>query len=141
MNRLDPSRRRSDPNHREERQFGLLIGGIGVALGAWWLVRGRFPVVGPVVLGLGGTLVLAGSLAPSLLRLPHRLWMRLGELLGAIVTPVVLGVVFFLVVTPIGLAKRLTGWDPLGRREGLAAARWRPYPPRLRETKHFERMF
>ena len=42
-------------------------------------------------------------------------WMRLGLLLNRIVSPIVLGIVFFLVVTPLGLIMRMTGRNPMGK--------------------------
>ena len=54
---------------------------------------------------------------------------------------VVLGLVFSVAVTPIGLVKRLTGWDPLGRRRAPAESYWVPYSARQNDPKHFERMF
>jgi hypothetical protein len=51
--------------------------------------------------------------APQRLAPLNRLWMRFGALLHRIVTPVVLGFMFFFVITPIGLLMRATGKDPL----------------------------
>ena len=51
--------------------------------------------------------------APNVLYWPNRLWLALGLLLNKIMQPIVLAVVFYLVVTPIGLMMRLTGKDPL----------------------------
>ena len=54
--------------------------------------------------------------APASLRGVYRGWMRIGLLLNRIVSPIVLGIVFFLVVTPMGLIMRLTGRDPMARK-------------------------
>ena len=48
-------------------------------------------------------------LRPGLLTVPNRLWMRLGLLLGRVVSPVVVGVLFFVVFTPFGLVMRAFG--------------------------------
>ena len=55
----------------------------------------------------------------------------------------VLPLVFFLVVTPIGVFKRLRGWDPLERRSGrtAGASYWRPYTGRQLDPRHFDRMY
>jgi hypothetical protein len=45
----------------------------------------------------------------------NRAWMKLGELMGRVVSPVVLGVIFFGVFTPVGLAMRLFGRDAMAR--------------------------
>jgi hypothetical protein len=45
----------------------------------------------------------------------NRAWMKLGELMGRVVSPVVLGIIFFGVFTPVGLAMRLFGRDAMAR--------------------------
>ena len=67
--------------------------------------------------------------------------MALAEGLSFVMTRVVLGIVFFLVVTPIGAIKRLTGWDPLRRRSRPAPSYWGAYPERQRDPRHYEKMF
>jgi len=54
----------------------------------------------------------------------YRVWMRLGEVLARINTVIILGITFFVVVTPIGLIKRLTGGDPLDRKMGDRPTYW-----------------
>lgn len=126
---------------RELRSFGLLVGGILAAIGGWWLYRGRFPVAAPALLGIGAFLVVLGAAAPKLLAVPHRAWMTLAEGLGWVMTRVVLFLVFYLVVTPIGVLRRLTGADPLRRRSAPAESYWHPYPERHRDPKHYEKLY
>jgi hypothetical protein len=124
---------------RAERDFGLLVGAVVAALGAWWMYRGKFGAAGPACLSIGAALVLTGALLPRALVWPNRAWMALAGLLSFVMTRVVLALVFFLIVTPIGAAKRLTGWDPLGRRKRRGESYWAPYPER--DARHFEKMF
>jgi hypothetical protein len=126
---------------RTEREFGLLVGGVFILLGGWWLFRGKFAGVVPIVFSLGLLLVLFGSLFPRALIYPNRAWMLLAEALGFVSTRLVLGIVFFLIITPIGVVKRLFGWDPLGRRAASASSYWHPYSERQRNTRHYEKMF
>jgi hypothetical protein len=100
----------------ELRKFGLLVGGIFVAIAGYKLVRHR---AGPAteLAGLAGAiLVVAGGAAPSLLGPLHTAWMRVGAVLGWINTRILLGAIFFLVLTPTSLLMRLFGRDPLQRR-------------------------
>lgn len=90
---------------------GLFGGLFGVVLP--WLFNAAYP--GWPWL-LGGVLVAWGLLAPQTLRPLYRTWMRFGLLLNRITTPLVLGIVFYLVVFPIGFIMRLTGRDPMTRR-------------------------
>ena len=126
---------------RAEREFGLIVGGVFVLLGGWWLYRGKFITVAYVTLPLGTLLILLGWLWPRALVLPNRAWMLLAEGLSFVTTRIILGLVFFLVITPIGVVKRLSGWDPLSRRGARSASYWKPYPDRQRDPRHYEKMF
>ena len=128
-------------SYRAEREFGLLVGGVLVALGGWWLYRGKFPVFAPVMLGAGALLALLGAAYPKSLVVPNRLWMGMAEGMGFVMTRVILGGVFFLVVTPIGLARRLFGGDPLNRRGARTESYWKPYTERRNDPKHYEKMY
>ena len=55
-------------------------------------------------------------------------------------TRVVLAIVFFLVITPVGIVTRLCGWDPLRRRAAPADSYWKPYSARQRDPRHYEKM-
>ena len=126
---------------RAEREFGLVVGGVFVLLGSWWLYRGKFLTVAQVFLAVGGLLVLLGLIWPRLLVLPNRAWMLLAEGLSFVTTRIILGLVFYLMVTPIGVIKRLSGWDPLSRRGGRSESYWKPYSPRQRDRRHYEKMY
>lgn len=131
---------------RAERELGLLVGALVAGLGAWWTYREKLALLRPWFLAVGGLLVVLGALWPRALELPYRGWMAFAEALSRVVTALILGIVFFLIVTPIGVFKRLRGWDPLERRlSGSTAATgdsfWRPYGARLHDPKHFDRMY
>ena len=57
--------------------------------------------------------LILGILNSSLLSPLNKLWFKFGILLGKIISPIVMGIIFFLVVTPIGLIMRLFGKDVL----------------------------
>ena len=59
---------------------------------------------------------------PALLAQANRLWLKFGLLLNRIVSPVVMALMFFVVLTPIAFAMRLAGKDPMRRRHDPAAA-------------------
>ena len=103
------------PDRKTLVTFGLLVGGLVAALFGLlfpWL-RGRpFPAW---PWGLGAVLALWALGAPALLAPVYRAWMAVGAALGWINTRVLLGAVFYLVVTPIGAVMRMTGRDPLRR--------------------------
>ena len=126
---------------RVERQFGLLVGAVFTLLSAWWFYRAKLLGVAQVTLPLGVALMLLGLIFPRALVYPNRAWMLLAEALAFVSTRIILGFVFFAIVTPIGVLKRLFGWDPLHRRELPGPSYWRPYSDRQRDPRHYERMF
>ncbi|MGH9852446.1 MAG: SxtJ family membrane protein [Blastocatellia bacterium] len=131
----------SKKSFRVEREFGLVVGLVFALLGGWWLYRGAWETIATGFLGLGSVLVILGLLLPRALVYPNRAWMGLAKILSLITTPIILGMVFYLVVMPIGVIKRLSGWDPLRRRASSAASYWAPYNARQRDPHHFEKMY
>jgi saxitoxin biosynthesis operon SxtJ-like protein len=126
---------------RIEREFGLVVGAVFVLLSVWWIYRGKFISVAYVALPLGSALILLGLIFPKALIYPNKAWMQLAEVLAFVMTRLILGIVFFLIVTPIGVVKRLFGWDPLSRRAGPSVSYWKPYSDRQRDPRHYEKMF
>ncbi len=63
-------------------------------------------------------------ISPWLLSPLNRLWYRLGLLLGEIVSPIVLGIIFFLLITPISLIMRLSGRDELKMKKRSVDSYW-----------------
>ena len=111
----------SAPPPGSERKFGFLFALVFaiVALLPLWQSH-------PVrwwALVIGGVFLAATLFAPQFLKLPNLLWFRFGELLHRIISPVVLGLVFFTTVTPIGLLMRAFGKDVLSlkRRDDLSS--------------------
>ena len=94
-----------------DRSFGIVFTLVFLAMGIW-MVLGSHPE---------GWLFLAGSVIlfvvtlarPSILSPLNRAWFKFGLLLGQVVNPLILGVVFFLVITPIAVIRRLLGKDSL----------------------------
>jgi len=70
---------------------------------------------------VSGAFLLLAVLVPHVLTPANRLWTKFGLLLHNIVSPIALGILFFLVVTPTGLLMRLFGKDPLRLRCDPAA--------------------
>jgi len=97
------------------REFGLVTGAIvAVLFGLFfpWLLESSIPAWPWVIAAVLG---LWGLVAPDSLRPVYNGWMKLGLLLSKITTPIILGVIFYLVMLPIGLVMRLFGHDPMAR--------------------------
>jgi hypothetical protein len=86
----------------------------------WW--RGKAGMA-PWLGGLGGLLVLAGLVIPRQLGPVYRAWMGLALVLSKVTTPIFMGIVFFLVITPVGLLMRALGKRPL-EHVGENGGRW-----------------
>ena len=128
-------------SYRQEREFGLIVGGMFFLLSSWWFYRDKFHAARQIILPLSAVLVASGLIFPRVLQLPNRAWMLLAEGLSFVSTRLILGIVFFGLVTPIGVIKRLFGWDPLNRRAGRRESYWLPYSGRQKDPRHYEKMY
>jgi thiol:disulfide interchange protein len=127
--------------HRE-RQFGVSVGLVLLAVAAWFLWRGRSPLVVGVPAGVGALLVLLGVAWPRALVHVNRGWMALAEALSWVSTRVLLGLLFYLVLSPLGAWRRWRGADPLDRRAPVGRQSfWKPYSARQADPRHYEKMF
>jgi len=112
----------SVPTIKELRQFGLIFGlmltGIFVLLVPW--LKGTALPVWPWI--PAGLFWLAAALTPKVLGPVFRVWMMLAMIINAVVTRVVLGIVYFLVVSPMGIVMKLMRKDPMAR-QWMAALR------------------
>jgi predicted membrane metal-binding protein len=94
-----------------DRQFGLVFTGVFAIMAVWPAIRGN-PVRWWSVVLAGGFFT-ATLVAPQVLAPLNRVWLSIGLLVHKCVSPIVLGLVFFSTVTPIGLVLRALGKDPL----------------------------
>jgi len=108
------------------RAFGFTVGGILLAIAAIGTLLGGMPKMFALSLaGIGAPLVILGAVLPSLLQPLNFVWMKLGLLLGIIVTPILMFVIFILMFTPYGLVMRARGYDPLRlRKDDAEASYW-----------------
>jgi len=94
-----------------DRTFGLIAGTAFLILELVRYVK-RGNVQSWVIL-LGSALILLALVRPQILQGPKRAWLFLGFLLGLVLNPIVLAVLFFAVITPAGCLMRLFGRDPM----------------------------
>ncbi|MDW8322971.1 MAG: SxtJ family membrane protein [Burkholderiales bacterium] len=120
------------------RSFGLLTGAIVAVLFGLllpWLFSHAWPlwpwVLAALLAGLG--LLLPRALAPV-----YRGWMKFGHVMGIINSRILLGLVFYGLLTPMGALMRALGWDAMRRRRHAASYR---VPSRNRDKHHFERPY
>jgi len=123
----------------EERSFGVSVGIVLCVIAVVLLWRGRLGRA-EVVGGIGVVLLACGLVYPPILKYPSAAWWRFSRALGYVNARVLLTILFSLVLVPLSVVWKLTGKDPLTRRRA-AWPGWRLYPPRYRDTKHYERMY
>jgi Saxitoxin biosynthesis operon protein SxtJ len=123
-----------------DRSFGLtlagflaLVGGLGL-----WRQSERWPLWA----GLAVVALALALLAPKLLAPANRVWTKFGLLLHAVVSPLILGLIFYLCIVPIGFLMRLSGKDPLRLRyEPRSDSYWIKRSPPGPQPESFKQQF
>ena len=129
---LDPALSKGKAAEGRIFAFTLAAGFLFFALLGMW--RGR-DLVMVIAASLGLVSFLAGIVVPARLGPVRRAWMKLGESIGQITTPVLMAIVYYLVVTPIGLARRMTSARPKRKH-----SYWHQRPPAAPHAR-MERQF
>jgi uncharacterized membrane protein len=116
-------RRDEDVKGSSDRSFGLVFATLFALIAVSKLWHGNDAGYG--WLAAAAAVLAAALTVPTALAPANRLWLKIGLLLHHVVEPLVMGVLFFLVVTPMGVALRLTGKDLLRlRRDAAATTYW-----------------
>lgn len=95
-----------------EKSFGILFGIIFLIISLWPLLNSNNLRLWSLIIAV--MFFLISFLNPVLLKSFKNAWIKLGELLGRIIAPVVMAIVFFLILTPISLLVRVFGKDLIG---------------------------
>lgn len=107
------------------RSFGLTVGGILFMLGVLRCVSiGRFDLLAIIILAAGATLLLLGIVLPNSLARANKAWMKLGILMGRVMSPVILLLVYVFAFVPVGILMRLRHHDPLRRKRNNSESYW-----------------
>ena len=110
MKRVDSDKIKISSN----RSFGLLFFVVFLIVSLWPLTHEGSIRIWSVI--ISAVFLILGLINSRLLTPLNVLWFKLGMILGAIISPIVMGIVFFLVVTPIGLILRIMGKDLLNKK-------------------------
>ncbi len=111
MSAHEDLKRESEVKESSDRSFGVVFAAVFALIGLWPLLGGggaRWWALAAAV-----AFAVVALAAPRLLRIPNALWQKLGRALNRVVSPLVIGLVFFTAVVPTGLLMRLFGKDPL----------------------------
>ena len=123
----------------EGRRFGLTLGAAFLVLAGLTAWRGH-SLEARAFAGLGGGLVAAALLVPARLGPVHRFWMALAAAISRVTTPAFLGLIYFVVLTPTGLVRRLAGRNRLARPR-LSNSFWVARGVAARRRTDMERQF
>jgi len=124
------------------RQFGLMLAGVLVAvpglllpwMNQWQLMPNYY------WFGVAAVIAIWAMLAADSMRGLYTGWMRVAMLIGHVINTLVLAIVFFLVITPMGIVMRMLGKDPMRRSLDRGVASYR-VGSKVRAKDHFERPF
>lgn len=117
------------------REFGVVTGGIVAALfGLFfpWILDRAWPLWPWIVLVVLGGLGLA---LPNALKPVYRFWMKFGLYASKVMTPLILGIVFFGVISPMALIKRIFGRDAMARKFDSKSSTYRVQSERQPASK------
>jgi len=130
----------SPPKLPTNRKFGWFFAAVfaAVAAYAYW---GGWSTVSLVTLIAAILFAAATLLSPQSLAPLNRLWYGLGMLLGKIISPIVLGLIFFVLITPVSLVTRLFGRDELKMKKRNVESYWVDRSPPGPQSDSFKNQY
>ena len=122
------------------RNFGLFFTAVFSAIGVYFLNEASNTIA--YAFFIFATVLLATTICKADLLLPlNKLWIRFGLLLGMIFNPIVLGIIFFGLFTPISLFMKLFGRDELRLKLSDRDSHWKERTSDNTQTGTFENQF
>lgn len=122
------------------RKFGITIGLVLIIIAGFLFWRGKESF--EVILVIGSALLVLGLVIPIILKPVYWIWMILAVILGWIMTRVILSLLFFVVITPIGLFSRLFGRKFLDLKwDKSSDSYWNIRTTTQSNSEEFERQF
>ena len=130
----------NSPTLPSNRKFGLMLGAFLFAAGIYaalyinilWTI---------IFISLATLFALLALVAPAWLALLNKLWFQLGLLLGRVVNPIVLGLIFFILITPVAIITRLFGRDELLISKRTVSSYWLERNPVGPKPESFKNQF
>lgn len=130
------------PTRKQIRQFALLVGTVLILLATWQWYKDAWETARIVLWSIGGLLYVLGLVIPVVLTPFYKGWMALAHVLAYVNTRIIVSLIFFLVMMPIGFIMRLIKGDILGEKlDKNAPSYWTDYEPVESVKEHCERQF
>jgi hypothetical protein len=125
---------------KELREFGLTIGGALILFGLIALWRGK--ASSPYLVGSGVLFALSGMALPGILKPLQKVWMSFSVVMGFFMSRVILCILFYGVVTPIGLVLRISGKDILDEKiDRQKTSYWSDISKDIKVKESYEKQF
>jgi len=104
------------------RNFGVVFCIVFMIISLWPLLSQNEIRIWSLTISI--IFLLLGLINSTLLTPPNKLWFKFGILLGNIISPIIMGIIFFFVVTPIGLLMKIFKKDPLNLKKNNNNTYW-----------------
>ena len=100
------------PKKSSNKSFGILFFVVFLGLGLWPVINDNNPNVYLILFSI--IFLILGLLNAKILSPLNSIWIKFGEILGKIIAPIIMAIIYFIILTPISLIVRLFGKDLLG---------------------------
>ncbi len=114
----------SSKNLPSNRKFGWFFSIIFLLIGLYFIWNGAIKLFGVIFFLIAVIFAFISIISPDLLSLFNRLWYKFGLFLGSIVSPIVLAIIFFALLTPIALIIKAMGRDYLKLKKKSVNSYW-----------------
>lgn len=122
-----------------DKSFGLFFAAVLAAVAGWFYYFDIQFVV--PILGIAAVIFALSVFAPTRLRWLNYAWFQLGQVLGLLISPLILGVLYFGILTPVSLFCRVLGRDPLNIRSVTGRSNWKERKHRFVQRVDFDEQF
>ena len=126
-------------SRKDLKNFGFAIGFILLIIGLFLFVRGKDLFV--YFFSIGSILIILGGINPSILKPIYKIWMIFAVIIGWIMTRIILSVLFFSIITIIGLFTRLIGKDFLNLKSKSNESYWNIRNKERELNQDYEKQF
>ena len=126
-------------SRKDLKNFGFAIGCILLIIGLFLFVRGKDLFV--YFFSIGSILIILGGITPFILKPIYKIWMIFAVIIGWIMTRIILSVLFFSIITIIGLFTRLLGKDFLNLKTKINESYWNVRNKENELNQDYEKQF
>ena len=125
---------KSDIKIGSNKSFGIVFFFVFLIVGIYPILKGNEPHYWSIIISV--IFLILGLLNSIYLTPLNKLWFKFGILLGQIISPIVMGIVFFIVVTPIALFMKILNKDVLNLNKNNKKTYWIEYKNKLSRMKN-----